>query len=97
LQWRLVFTIAQLADWCNKGILTFLSGNEFLINGMKGMQMLSGSISITHVEDVCRAQIFLAEKESASGRFICCGVNTSVPELAKFLNKRYPHYKVPTE
>jgi len=77
--------------------MSLITGNEFLINGMKGMQMLSGSISITHVEDVCRAQIFLAEKESASGRFICCGVNTSVPELAKFLNKRYPHYKVPTD
>lgn len=72
-------------------------GNEFLINGMKGMQMLSGSISIAHVDDVCRAHIFLAENESASGRYICCPINTSVPELAKFLSKRYPQYKVPTE
>ncbi|XP_059437535.1 anthocyanidin reductase ((2S)-flavan-3-ol-forming) [Corylus avellana] len=77
--------------------MSLITGNEFLINAMKGMQMLSGSISITHVEDVCQAQIFLAEKESASGRYICCGVNTSVPELAQFLNKRYPHYKVPTD
>lgn len=61
------------------------------------MQMLSGSISITHVEDVCRAHVFLAEKESASGRYICCAVNSSVPELAKFLNQRYPEFKVPTE
>lgn len=59
--------------------------------------MLSGSISITHVEDVCQAHLFLAEKESASGRYVCCAINTSVPELAKFLNKRYPQYKVPTE
>lgn len=59
--------------------------------------MLSGSISITHVEDVCRAHIYLAEKESASGRYICCAVNTSVVELAKFLHERYPLYKVPTE
>lgn len=64
---------------------------------MKAMQMLSGSISISHVEDVCRAQIFVAEKESASGRYICCAVNTSVPELAKFLKKRYPQYNVPAE
>jgi anthocyanidin reductase len=64
---------------------------------MKGMQMLSGSISVTHVEDVCRAHIFLAEKESASGRYICSATNSSVPELANFLNKRYPQYKVPTE
>ncbi|GMH26901.1 hypothetical protein Nepgr_028744 [Nepenthes gracilis] len=74
-----------------------LTGNEFLIGALKGMQMLSGSISITHVEDVCRAHVFLAEKESASGRYICCAVNTSVPELAKFLNKRYPQFKVPTD
>ncbi|GMN49751.1 hypothetical protein TIFTF001_018924 [Ficus carica] len=74
-----------------------LSGNEFLINSIKGMQMLSGSISISHVEDVCRAHVFLAEKESASGRYICCAVNTSVPELAKFLSNKYPHYKVPTD
>nr|ANR02605.1 anthocyanidin reductase [Morus alba var. multicaulis] len=74
-----------------------LSGNDFLINNIKGMQLLSGSISISHVEDVCRAHVFLAEKESASGRYICCAVNTSVPELAKFLNKRYPHCKVPTD
>ncbi|KAI7999641.1 Anthocyanidin reductase ((2S)-flavan-3-ol-forming) [Camellia lanceoleosa] len=77
--------------------MSLITGNEFLINGLKGMQMLSGSISISHVEDVCRAHVFVAEKESASGRYICCAVNTSVPELAKFLNKRYPEYNVPTD
>ncbi|CAJ2678350.1 unnamed protein product [Trifolium pratense] len=77
--------------------MSLITGNDFLINALKGMQFLSGSLSITHVEDTCRAHIFLAEKESASGRYICCAHNTSVPELAKFLNKRYPQYKVPTE
>ncbi|XVF40639.1 hypothetical protein PTKIN_Ptkin01aG0130100 [Pterospermum kingtungense] len=76
---------------------SLISGNEFLINALRGMQMLSGSISITHVEDVCRAHVFLAEKECASGRYICCAVNTSVPELATFLNNRYPDFKVPTD
>jgi len=61
------------------------------------MQFLSGSISITHVEDICRAHVFVAEKESASGRYIVSAHNTSVPELAKFLSKRYTQYKVPTE
>ncbi|KAK2991738.1 hypothetical protein RJ640_002758 [Escallonia rubra] len=58
--------------------------NEFLVNAMNGMQMLLGSISITHVEDMCRAHIFVAEKESPSGRYICSAVNTSVPKLANF-------------
>lgn len=76
---------------------SLITGNDFLINALKGMQLLSGSISITHVEDICRAHVFVAEKESASGRYICCAHNTSVPELAKFLSKRYPQYKIPTE
>lgn len=73
------------------------AGNENKLKGLIGMQLISGSISIVHVEDVCEAHIFLAEKETASGRYICCAVNTSVPELAKFLSKRYPQYQVPTE
>lgn len=77
--------------------MALLTGNEFLINGLKGMQMLSGSISLVHVEDVCLSQIFLAESASASGRYICCPINTCVPDLAKFLSKRYPQYKVPTD
>lgn len=77
--------------------MSLITGNEFLVNALKGMQMLSGSISISHVEDVCRAHIFVAEKESASGRYNCCAINTSVPELAKFLKNRYPQYNIPTD
>ncbi|XP_004504947.1 anthocyanidin reductase ((2S)-flavan-3-ol-forming) isoform X1 [Cicer arietinum] len=77
--------------------MSLITGDEFLIDSLKGLQFLSGSISITHVEDICRAHIFVAEKESASGRYICCAHNTSVPELAKFLSKRYLQYKIPTE
>ena len=76
--------------------LSLLSGNEHMINGLRMMQSLSGSISFTHVDDMCRAHIFVAEKESAAGRYICCAVNTSLPELAGFLSKRYPKYHVPT-
>ncbi|XP_031499558.1 anthocyanidin reductase ((2S)-flavan-3-ol-forming) [Nymphaea colorata] len=74
-----------------------VTGNDFLINNLKGMQMVSGSISIAHVEDVCRAHIFVAEEESVSGRYICCAHNTSVVELAHFLSNRYPEYKIPTD
>ncbi|KAK7400441.1 hypothetical protein VNO78_11649 [Psophocarpus tetragonolobus] len=76
---------------------SIITGNDFFLKSLRDMQLLSGSISVTHVEDICRAHIFVAEKESASGRYIVSAHNTSVPELAKFLSKRYPHYNIPTE
>ncbi|XP_058072928.1 anthocyanidin reductase ((2S)-flavan-3-ol-forming)-like [Magnolia sinica] len=77
--------------------LSLLTGNEVGINFLKSMQQMSGSISIVHVEDVCRAHIFVAENESASGRYICCAANTRVPDLAKFLSKRYLPYNLLTD
>jgi anthocyanidin reductase len=76
---------------------SLMTGNEFHLKAFKGMQMLSGSISVVHVEDVCRAHIFLAEKETASGRYVCCAENSSIAEIAKFLTNRYPQYKVTSD
>ncbi|XP_068644405.1 anthocyanidin reductase ((2S)-flavan-3-ol-forming)-like [Aristolochia californica] len=74
--------------------LSLLTGNDL---ALKARQLICGSIPLVHVDDVCRAHIFLAEKESASGRYICCAANTSVPELAEFLSNTYPQYIVPTD
>ncbi|KAG9454269.1 hypothetical protein H6P81_007173 [Aristolochia fimbriata] len=74
--------------------LSILTGNE---DRLKTMQLGYGSVPLVHVDDVCRAHIFLGEKESAAGRYICCALSTTVPELAKFLSNRYPQFKVPTE
>ncbi|KAG9454267.1 hypothetical protein H6P81_007171 [Aristolochia fimbriata] len=74
--------------------LSLFTGKEF---ALKSLQLASGSISLVHVDDVCRAHIFVAEKESACGRYICSAAGTTVPELAKFLSNRYPQYKVPTD
>ncbi|XP_068644403.1 anthocyanidin reductase ((2S)-flavan-3-ol-forming)-like [Aristolochia californica] len=70
-----------------------MTGNKFKL---QTMQLAYGSVPLVHVDDVCRAHIFLAEKESASGRYICCAASTTVPELAKLLSHRYPQYEVPT-
>eukprot|EP01018_Ginkgo_biloba_P011318 Gb_10028 [translate_table: standard] len=77
--------------------LSLITGDEFKMGALKGMQFVSGSISLVHIDDVCSAQIFLMEKPSAQGRYICSPVNTGIPQLAEFLSKRYPQYKVPTK
>ncbi|KAG9454268.1 hypothetical protein H6P81_007172 [Aristolochia fimbriata] len=72
----------------------FTAGKE---SGLKTLQEVVGSVSLVHVVDVCRAHIFVAEKESAYGRYICSATSTTVPELAMFLSNRYPQYKLPTD
>uniref|UniRef100_A0A1D1YFB8 Anthocyanidin reductase n=1 Tax=Anthurium amnicola TaxID=1678845 RepID=A0A1D1YFB8_9ARAE len=74
--------------------LALITGGELEQLGLKIMQKVSGSISFVHIEDVCRAQIYLAETESASGRYILSKINSGLWDLAGFLSKRYPHYKV---
>ncbi|XP_010418142.1 PREDICTED: anthocyanidin reductase isoform X1 [Camelina sativa] len=77
--------------------MSLITGKEMHLTALKEMQKLSGSISFIHVDDVARAHLFLAEKETASGRYICCAYNTSVPETAGFLRQRYPKYNVLSE
>ncbi|KAJ0974823.1 hypothetical protein J5N97_016788 [Dioscorea zingiberensis] len=74
--------------------LSLFTGDEMWINGLSAMETLSGSISMVHLKDIVRAHIFLAENPSASGRYICTAVNTSLAEIASFLTKQYPQYKV---
>jgi anthocyanidin reductase len=63
---------------------------------LKGAEALFGGVPMVDVDDLCRAEIFVAEKEASSGRYICCGLNTTVVELARFLAHKYPQYNVET-
>jgi anthocyanidin reductase len=65
-----------------------------MIETMKQIEMATGSIPMVHVDDLCRAEIFVAEEESARGRYICCSLNTTAKEIARFLAVTYPQYNV---
>lgn len=76
--------------------LSMLSGDERGLAVLKGIEKTSGAVQLVHVDDLCRAELFLAEAAAADGRYICCGLNTTVLELARFLAHKYPQYGVKT-
>jgi anthocyanidin reductase len=63
---------------------------------LRGIEKMSGTVALVHVDDLCRAEVFVAEKPAAAGRYLCCSLNTTVLELARFLAGKYPQYDVKT-
>ena len=76
--------------------MLFSPGNVALLAALKGMEKTSGGVQLVHVDDLCRAELFVAEEAAAVGRYICCSLNTTVVELAHFLAHKYPQYGVKT-
>ncbi|CAL4885227.1 unnamed protein product [Urochloa decumbens] len=76
--------------------LSLLSGDQAAFAVLDGIERATGCIPMVHVEDVCRAEVFVAEEPAAAGRYICCSLNTTVAELARFLAHKYPQYGVKT-
>ncbi|PAN40244.1 hypothetical protein PAHAL_7G302300 [Panicum hallii] len=77
--------------------LSLLSGDEAAFAVLHGIERGTGCIPLVHVEDLCRAELFAAEEDAgAAGRYICCSLNTTIAELARFLADKYPHYGVKT-
>ncbi|CAN6269388.1 unnamed protein product [Urochloa humidicola] len=77
--------------------ISLLSGDEKKLGVLKGMEKTSGSVQLVHVGDLCRAELFVAEEPAAAGRYVCCALNTTVVELARFLAPKYPQYNVKTD
>jgi anthocyanidin reductase len=74
-----------------------LAGDEAAFGVLKGIEMATGCVSLVHVADLCRAEMFVAEEDAAAGRYVCCSVNTTIVELARFLADKYPQYTVKTD
>ncbi|GJN01647.1 hypothetical protein PR202_ga18927 [Eleusine coracana subsp. coracana] len=75
--------------------LSLLSGDEAEFGMLKFIEKGSGGVPMVHVDDLCRAEMFVAE-EAAAGRYICRSLTTTVLELARLLVHKYPQYKVNT-
>jgi len=77
--------------------LSLLSGDEAEFAVLRGIERGSGTVALVHVDDVCRAELFVAEEPAAAGRYLCSSLGTTVLELARFLAHKYPQYPVKTE
>ncbi|CAO2036626.1 unnamed protein product [Urochloa humidicola] len=88
---------ASIVNTSVPACLSFLSGDDAGLGGLKSIEKTSGAVQLVHVDDLCRAELFVAEEEAAAGRYICCALNTTVVELARFLAHKYPQYNVKTD
>lgn len=61
---------------------------------LKGIEKTFGGVPVVDLDDLCRAEVFLAEAPAASGRYICSSFDTTVVEVARFLADKYPQYSV---
>ncbi|CAN6277021.1 unnamed protein product [Urochloa humidicola] len=74
--------------------ISLLSGDKKGLGVLRGIERTSGSVQLVHVGDLCRAELFVAEETAAAGRYVCCALNTTVVQLARFLAHKYPQYNV---
>uniref|UniRef100_A0A0D9W9X5 NAD-dependent epimerase/dehydratase domain-containing protein n=1 Tax=Leersia perrieri TaxID=77586 RepID=A0A0D9W9X5_9ORYZ len=79
---------------CVITVLSLLSGDKEMIGTLRLMAKAVGGLILVHVDDLCAAEIFVAENSSSSGRYICCGLNTSLLQLGRLLVAKYPQYNV---
>lgn len=54
-------------------------------------------IQFVHLDDLCDAHIFLLEDPKAHGRYVCSSHDSTILDVAEFLNKLYPEYNIPTK
>ncbi|KAL6844001.1 hypothetical protein ACP4OV_025674 [Aristida adscensionis] len=77
--------------------LSPLSGDEGYFSVLRYIERECGALPFSHVDDLCRAELFAAEEPAAAGRYVCCSANTTILGLARFLEKKYPQQPVKTE
>ena len=59
--------------------------------------LLSPTISLIHVDNVCEAHIFCMEKPTMRGRFLCSAVNASTKKIADCYCENDLKFKIPEE
>ncbi|KAK4727347.1 hypothetical protein R3W88_032264 [Solanum pinnatisectum] len=72
-------------------LLSPITGDPELLAILTAVNTRMGSIALAHIEDICRAHIFLMENIKAEGRYICCAGSWAMSEVLDHLKKEYPY------
>ncbi|CAD5329225.1 NAD-dependent epimerase/dehydratase [Arabidopsis thaliana x Arabidopsis arenosa] len=62
-------------------LLSPITGDSKLFAILSAVNKRMGSIALVHIEDICRAHLFLMEQPKAKGQYICCVDNIDMHEL----------------
>ncbi|KFK29233.1 hypothetical protein AALP_AA7G106900 [Arabis alpina] len=62
-------------------LLSPITGDSKLFAILSAVNRRMGSIGLVHIEDICRAHLFLMEQQKAEGQYICCVDNIDMHEL----------------
>lgn len=67
----------------------FLGDPEFF-RILSAVNARMGSITLVHIEDICRAHLLLMEHAKADGRYMCCAQSCTMSKLLNHLAQEYP-------
>ncbi|KAK7268024.1 hypothetical protein RIF29_20707 [Crotalaria pallida] len=77
-----------------KVVLSPITGENEFSNILSAVNERMGSIASVHIEDICRAHIFLMEHAKAEGRFICSSQSCPLSKLVNLLAKEYSYSNI---
>ncbi|KAK7342570.1 hypothetical protein VNO80_25525 [Phaseolus coccineus] len=72
-----------------KVLLSPLTGETEYFKILSAVNARMGSIALVHIEDICRAHIFLMKHAKAESRYICSSQSCTLSNLATLLSKVY--------
>lgn len=94
-----ILPVIVAGPWLTTGVPASVDVTMSLITGNRNLHEILKWIGtcFVHIEDLCRAHLFLMEKPAVGERYICSAHSTTLSELSDFICKRCPEYKTPIQ
>ncbi|WVZ86534.1 hypothetical protein U9M48_033295 [Paspalum notatum var. saurae] len=67
-------------------------GHQAVFSVLKAIERDTDCVPLVHVDHLCRFS-----EVAAAGRYVCCSLNTTIVDLARFLARKYPQYNMNTD